>query len=271
MTTPQTIATPDTVGPFVGVYSENVTHTLGFGNTKRRKSAKTYWLIERDHADQIFAQALNENMVPVGDRKPLSKEKFLADYCPEPDLFMGVTRPRMREIEEAVHKGDEHRAKEELFSAEVEYKHALQIDEEEIRANFGLGLTYLARGDRDKARYVFGKLVTLEAAFHSEHKHLFNEFGIELRKGRMLKEAVLYYSRALELAADDDHLLYNLARAHFELRQLGESHAALRKALGLNPNLAEAEQLLRVLVREAPSLLTTGLDLSERDLSPGPA
>ncbi len=258
-------------GPFVGVYSEKVTHTLGFGGTKRRKSAKTYWLIERDHADQIFAQALNENMVPVGERKPLAQEKFLADYCPEPDLFMSVTRPRMREIEEAVRKGDEHRGKEELFSAEVEYKHALQIDEEEIRANFGLGLTYLNRGDRDKARYVFGKLVTLEAAFQPKHKHLFNEFGIALRKGQMHKEAVLYYSRALELATDDDHLLYNLARAHFELRELGESHAVVQRALDLNPQLAEAEQLLRVLVREDPSLLTTGVDLSEPDLSPGPA
>jgi tetratricopeptide (TPR) repeat protein len=267
----KTISPPDTVGPFMGVFSENVTHALGFGSTKRRQSAKTFWLIERTPQDQLFIQALNEHMVPVGEKKSLPKDRFLADYCPEPDLFMGVVRPRMQELEEAIRRGDRHRSQEELFSAEVEYKLALQIDEEDIRANFGLGLTFLARGDAEKGRYVFGKLVSLEAAFRPEHKHLFNEFGIALRKSRMFKESALYYTRALDLAQDDDHLLYNLARAHFELLDFNESHACVQKALNLNPRLAEAEQLLRVLIREDPSLLTAGFGLCEQDVAPGQA
>lgn len=259
----------DTVGPFTGVFSENITHELGFGSTKRRQSAKTFWLIERTPQDTLFIQALNEHMVPVGEKKALAKDRFLADYCPEPDLFMNVVRPRMRELEEAIQRGDGHRSQEEFFSAEVEYKLALQIDEEDIRANFGLGLTFLARGDAEKGRYVFGKLVTLEAAFRPEHKHLFNEFGIALRKGRMFKESALYYTRALDLAQDDDHLLYNLARAHFELRQWGEALTCVQKALGINPGLAEAEQLRQVLVRQDPTLLTAAFSLAESDTTPG--
>lgn len=256
----------DTTGPFVGVFSEKVTHTLGFGGTKRRQESKTYWLIERTPADELFIQALNKNMVPTGDKSRLDRDKFLADYCPEPDLFLGVVRPRMRQLEEAVQRGDDHRDQDELFSAEVEYKHALQINEDEIRANFGLGITYLRRGDTEKATYVFNRLVTLEAAFQPAHKHLFNEFGIALRKGRLFKEAVDYYSRAMALAENDDHLLYNLARVLFELREFARSHDLVQKALDINPGLAEAQQLLRVLVRAEPSLMTAGLILAEPDV-----
>lgn len=264
-----TLSLADNVGPFVGVFSECVTHTLGFGGTKRKQSAKTFWLVERTPQETLFIQALNEHMVPVGDKRPLSRDRFLANYCPEPDLFLGLVRPRMRQIEEAVLRGDKHRAQEEFFSAEMEYSCALQINADEIRANFGLGLTYLARGDTDKACYVFSKLMSLEASYQPEHKHLFNEFGIALRKGRMFKEALLYYSRALELAEDDDHLLYNLARAHFELLDFDESHACVQKALNLNPRLAAAEQLLRILIRADPSLMTA--DHRIRNLTERPA
>jgi len=241
---------PDDTGePFVGVFSARVIHALGFGATRRRKTAKTYWLIERTAGDELFIQPLNANMVPTGEKRALSRERFLRDYCPEPDLFLGLVRPRMIQLEEAVRRGDAHLAQEEIFSAEVEYKHALRIDEDEIRANFGLGLTYLAQGDAAKARYVFAKLVELDAAFRPEHKHLFNEFGIALRKNGMHQEAARYYTRARELAPDDDHLLYNLARAHYELRQWGESLSCAQQALGLNPGLDQAAQLLRVLAR----------------------
>jgi tetratricopeptide (TPR) repeat protein len=263
MVKPEMHSPTPAVGPFSGVFSEKVSHSLGFGSTKRRQEAKTYWLIERTAADEFFIQSLNKNMIPVGDKKRLDRDKFLSDFCPEPDLFMGVTKPRMHQMEEAIRRGDEHREQEELFSAEVEYKRALQINEDEIRANFGLGLTYLARGDTQKASYVFNRLVAMEAAYQSAHKHLFNEFGIALRKGRMLKEAVTYYSRALTLAEDDDHLLYNLARVHLELRNLAQAHSLAQRALGINPDLIEAQQILQILVRADPSLATAGISLSE--------
>ena len=253
----------ESVGPFVGVFSESVTHTLGFGSTKRRQAAKTFWLAERTLEGDLFIQALNKNMVPVGDRRRISEERFLEGYCPEPDLYMSVVRPRMRELEEAVRRGDDHRALDEIFSAEVEYKRALRIDVDEIRANFGLGLTYLAQSDTEKARYVFGKLVALDAAFLPAHKHLFNEFGIALRKNRMHGEAVLYYTRARELGPDDDHLLYNLARAHFEQRQWGESRSWAQRALDINPGLAEAASLLRALGRQAPAFPSPRLALPQ--------
>ena len=57
-----------------------------------------------------------------------------------------------------------------------------------VRANFGIGLCYIDRGEREKATEVFERLVKLDAAFEDEHKHLFNEFGISLRKAGMASE-----------------------------------------------------------------------------------
>lgn len=80
-----------------------------------------------------------------------------------------------------------------------------------MRANFGIGLTYLERGDNAKAQDIFQRLVKLEATFEPQHKHLFNEFGINLRKSKMLQESLDYYKRALELSPNDESLYMNIA------------------------------------------------------------
>ncbi|MEA4856960.1 tetratricopeptide repeat protein, partial [Solidesulfovibrio sp.] len=129
-------------------------------------------------------------------------------------------------------------------SAEKEYQKIKGIDEDNIRANFGLGLVYLALKKADKAVYIFDRLVRLEETFEPRHKHLFNEFGISLRKQGLFDEALKYYFRARELSPDDDHLLLNIARVYFEQHRLPEAEAAARQALALNPDLAEARRLL---------------------------
>lgn len=88
----------------------------------------------------------------------------------------------MRELQKTIARGERHRKNKEYYSAEYEFKNALKIDEENIRATFGIGLTYLDRGELDKAKMVFKRIYNLNGAFEREHKHLFNEFGIKLRK-----------------------------------------------------------------------------------------
>jgi tetratricopeptide (TPR) repeat protein len=79
--------------------------------------------------------------------------------------------------------------------------------------------------------------VKLEAAFQEEHKHLFNEFGINLRKNKMIDQAITYYSRAEELAVQDEHLFYNMARAYLEKKDMDNALRYLLKSLEMNPRL----------------------------------
>ena len=78
-----------------------------------------------------------------------------------------------------------------------------------IRAIFGIGLVYLGKRDLKKAGYVFERLLSIEDSFGPEHKHLFNEFGIGLRKTRLHAQAIEYYGRALAYCDDDENLHFD--------------------------------------------------------------
>jgi tetratricopeptide (TPR) repeat protein len=244
--------------PFAGIFSERKSNTVGFGATKKRKISKTLWFVERDADGKTTIRPVNKNLIPTGSSKPISPETVLEKYSPEPDLYMTHTAPRMRQLEQTVDEGDEHRDKGELYSAEFQYTNALEIDEDHIRANFGIGLTYLERGENKKAQAVLDKLVTLDAAFTEQHKHLFNEFGIRLRRNGMFKECIRYYKRAQELTGEDDHLLFNIARAHFEAEEFDQAMKLLKESLSINPELYEARMLRKALHKAKPSLRDGG-------------
>jgi tetratricopeptide (TPR) repeat protein len=226
-----------------GVFSTEVMSTVGAGTTKRRASQKVYMLVEDLRDGRVTVQPINKNFVPTGKRTILTKEKLLKDYLPEPSMYMHNVSPAMRALEAAADRGDKHREKEELFSAEVEYKSALRVDEEHVRSTFGLGLTYLKRSELRSAEAVFKRIVTLESAFEVRHKHLFNDFGIQLRKNGLFAQAMEYYGRAIQLTGQDENLYFNLARAAFESGRLREAREHVDKALALDPDMEEALKL----------------------------
>ncbi len=185
--------------------------------------------------DEIICQPLNPNYVPSGPKRKVSMDELIAKFSPEPEFYQMSVYPKMRELNQTVNKADGHRDKGETFAAEYEYSRALKVDEENVRANFGIGLTYMERGELEKAENIFERLVKLESAFEPEHKHLFNEFGINLRKSKMLSQAVEYYQRALQLSENDENLHTNLARALFETKDIDGCIQHLFRALELSP------------------------------------
>jgi len=114
----------------------------------------------------------------------------------------------------------------------------------------------------EKSRLIFGELVTMDGAFENRHKHLFNEFGINLRKSSLFEEAVRYYSRALEINGDlfgeDENLYYNLARAYYEKGEWKPCIEFAGRALGVSGTHEPALVLCRLAVALAAktSLLT---------------
>lgn len=235
--------------PFQGVFSEVTTKSVGFGATKRKEKIKKFWLLERDDEGATFMRPLNSNYLPSGERKTIDPAKSLEKLYPEPNIYMRQVKPRLIEMERAVDRGDEHRMNEELISAEFSYKEALEIDEFHIRANFGLALSYLGMGDKRRARHTFLRIVNLEGAFSEEHKHLFNEFGIALRKHEMYRESLEYYLRALKLCKTDEHLLFNLARACYDNDDFKHANEFIGKALQIQPDFSEGQKLLRAVLK----------------------
>jgi tetratricopeptide (TPR) repeat protein len=221
---------------------------VGTGTTTRKSIHKSFWycieLDSGDNAGKMDVQPLNANYIPSGPKRIIEKETFLNEFSPEPEFYMSTVFPRMREVTKKVARGERHRNNGELFSAEMEFNNALKVDEENVRANFGLGLTYMQRGENAKAENILDRIVKLDAAFDQEHKHLFNEFGIQLRKNKMFGDAIAYYARALELSSQDENLYYNIARACLENKDPIAAVDYLIKGLELNPRLEESAKFL---------------------------
>ena len=229
-----------------GVFS---TEKSGHGARK-----KAYVYVEEDDDGNILVQPINQNLVPSGPKKSMPRERLLSHYLPDPSMYLNEVAPRMRNLEQGVDRADKHRKKEELFTAEFEYKNALRVDEEHIRATFGLALTYLDRGEKDNAEVIFKRLVSLKGAFKEEHKHLFNEFGIKLRKNKMYDEGLEYYSRARTLCKNDEHLLHNIARIWYEKGRLGKAMDAMEEAMELNPSFKKGKAFLEFMKKKMYSL-----------------
>ena len=227
-----------------GVFSSQEVKRVGTGTTTRKTIQKMYWFCIEGEDEQVEVQPLNPNYIPSGPKKKLSKNDFLERFSPEPEVYISNVFPKLRELNKTIARADRHRANNELFSAEMEYGTALRVDEENIRANFGLGITYLERGEASKADNIFERLVKLDGAFDEEHKHLFNEFGINLRKNKMVDQAIVYYTRAEELAAEDENLLHNMARAYLEKNDPENALKYLLKSLDMNPRVEASVKFL---------------------------
>jgi tetratricopeptide (TPR) repeat protein len=136
-------------------------------------------------------------------------------------------------------------------------------DEQErsARADFGIGLAYLKRGDADKARRIFEELADREGDWQLHHKFMFNDFGIGLRKSRLGETAVRHYEKALALSPDDENLYHNLARVYYELGDTNNAVRNLKKSLDINPDLKESRMFLDYIRRRSASGGALKLDI----------
>ena len=236
-----------------GVFYQKVLSTIGTGTTARKTEKYVYYHAQQQDDGTVVLQSLGPDDAPFGKPSRISRDELLTDYLPDPQKSVEFARKQagiQQEIQKAVARGDKFYKRGETFSAEFEYNKALSLDEENVRANFGVGLCFIARGETDKAREVFERLVTIEAAFADEHKHLFNDFGINLRKAGMQAEALAFYSRALELGPGDENLHYNMARAAYEMDDAETASAHLEQCLAMSPKHEEARRFLDYLTRK---------------------
>lgn len=239
---------------------------IGFGGTKRRVKQNVFAYVKEEDDGKLSVQPLNAKLVPMGDRTFISREELLSSYLPEPALYLNTVLPNIIRMEEAVARGDAARAKGELYTAEHDYKTALEYNEEHVRAVFGLGLVYLERGDDENAINIFHKLVKIDAAFNEEHKHLFNEFGIKLRKRKLYPQAMKFYARAHQLSRNDEHLLFNLGRTLFEKGKPTIAIRFLRKSLEINPLFEESRNFLKHLEGKESSVPDSDLEIDDSPL-----
>ncbi|MBW1709764.1 MAG: tetratricopeptide repeat protein [Deltaproteobacteria bacterium] len=180
---------------------------------------------------------------PLAFTEEVGVEEFRRHFTLQPDYDENVKSLNDIKIGRIIDKAQEHYEKKEYLSAEYEFNRALDLDEENLRANFGVGKVYLSMGEPEKAVGVFEKVSQVEAVFEKKNKHVFNELGIELRKLGLHRQAVSFYKKALSFVKDDEHLYFNIGRAYYMDGDINSAGKYVKKALKLNPSLPEAKQL----------------------------
>lgn len=224
---------------------------VGTGTTTRRHLSKIYWYVEEIGNQRFSTRRLNANHVPIGEDKIIDVKTLMQKYTPEVEFFEDNTLPAMEQLEDHLEEGEQFREEGAYYSAEGSFNKALAIEEKNVRALFNLGIVYMELQNLDKARDMMKELLKIKASFLGKDQHLFNEFGISLRHNGLINEAVEYYSKALDYVKDDDHLYYNLARAHFESGDWEECVRHLRTSRALNPKLDVANAMAEKIVELA--------------------
>lgn len=268
MTAPSPPPASGAPSAIAGVYKGVQTAIIGTGATRRRVSQEGYFFAEQTSPEEVSIQPLNVSYIPSGPLTLIALEDFLGRFTPEPDVFKYKTLPAIAAMKKTLAKAERLRSQGQNYTAEFEFKNALKLDDSNVRANYGLGLTYLDRGDTEQADTVLRRLVTLEEAYTRENKHLFNEFGIKLRKNGMYDQALAYYGRALKLSQRDEHLLYNIARLLHEKKEYAQALRFCDQALALDPDLTPAQKLAAVLRKLTANLPPDPDDLMTLDDDP---
>ncbi len=226
-----------------GVYSETKIQKIGTMSTSRTQTIVDYYRVTRldDKTMKIQILDMYGDPMPLTEKVPV--DEFLKRFTFEPDKFQTRKTPNDLATEKAIATAERHVARKEYNSAEYEYSKALKLDEENVRANFGLGKLYVETGEIEKASKIFTNLTQQENVLAPENKHFFNELGIELRGLKLYDQAIDFYKKALALAENDENLLFNIARAHHEKGETKEAADFLKKALAINPNMEAAKKL----------------------------
>jgi len=228
----------------LGVYSLVRTAETGHGATTRSYEQKTWWFVRRLNDDAYSVQALNANSIPSGPIAIISKGEFMRSYFPEPGFYEKRCLPFIESLKKKISQGEKYLAEQDMDGAEKEFCKALLLDEKNPKANIELGKIYLQGSDGKKLARALKRILGIDALFQEQERHLFNEFGICLRKTKHFAEAIAFYSKAIERNAADEHLDFNIARALAESGDRAAARTHLEHALALRPDFTAARQFL---------------------------
>ncbi|MTJ91791.1 MAG: tetratricopeptide repeat protein [Desulfovibrio sp.] len=118
---------------------------------------------------------------------------------------------------------------------DLEAARKAKVVETKLRETFRQTLLRLKRPRERKAA-----LLALEQLAHTKegitpsHKHMFRDFGVRLRQNSQPDLALLFSRKAVELAPEDDHAHFNLARILCSLGMYDEAAAHVAAALSVS-------------------------------------
>jgi len=234
-----------------GIFRQERETKIGMGGTAKSVKQDICCAAKQISDDEVEVYHLNQNDEPMGEAEIVQLKDFLRDFTFLPYYRERKEAEKEKKINKKVATAEEHIERNELHSAEYEYQLALKIEEEHLRANFGIGNLYLKMGEAEKAKKVFIGISKIEAIFERKNKHLFNECAMQLRQQSLYIEAIAYYEKALKICGEDDeNLFFNLARAYFANDNEEKAQETIARALLINPEFTDGKAFIGYMKRK---------------------
>ena len=120
--------------------------------------------------------------------------------------------------------------------------------EQRMRSKFELLLETMDEHANPQQEEEMARLLALGSSFSVRQKFMFTEFGLALRRKRKFTLALSSHLRALELAPNDEHILFNVARSEYELQNPDKARYYLNKALSVAPDFIVAKNFQNFLL-----------------------
>jgi tetratricopeptide (TPR) repeat protein len=128
-----------------------------------------------------------------------------------------------------------------LRAAHESFQQATRADPENVELQVSIGDAYATRGFYQESEPYYEQALQLDPQLI----HVYNKIAIAYRKQGKSQVALALYNKARQIAPDDENLLYNIARAHLELKQYDQARQSLAEALEINPRFKEAQVLVQ--------------------------
>lgn len=222
---------------FLGVYSLRVENAKG-------NIPKTLYFVWSEDSGTFKVQLLNAAYKTVGDKRAVGPATFKLKYVHEPSILavpVNTSKPWLNVGKTQVgNPGGTGSAPLHPTSstplATPDDEGAVVQTERYMRDVFKKSIKQCsAIHDKKAAILSIKNIIAVEEGIVTEHKFMFADFGIALRKSNLLELSLSCCKRVLDLAPSDDHAHFNAARILFEMGMFGEATQHLLRAQLLNP------------------------------------
>lgn len=213
---------------FLGVYSS--------GNKEFSGARRRLFFVWDNGQGSYDVQRISADFKPVDLIQTLPPRRFKDQYTPEPDI---TAQPEGElQVIAPLPEG-------------VPFSPGAEEVETTLRAHFRKALLRCRRpADREAAMKALHTLAEVEEGIEAQHKHMFADFGISLRRERQHTLALVFCKRVLALAPHDDHAHFNAARVLMDIGDVDGAEQHILTAMDMNPANRIYERMLSHLKRQ---------------------
>lgn len=234
---------------YLGVYS--------FASPKAGDPRKALFFVWELASQDYAVQQLDKAFQPVSTPERVSAADFAAHFRSEPSILaMPMTMLDIRHLAERPQPripapGPQAPEPDDSRLGALEAARRAKHVEIGLRESFRKALLRLKRPrERQAAILALEQLAASRENIMPIHKHMFRDFGAKLRKNSQPELALLFGKRVLELAPEDDHAHFNLARILCALKFYDEAAAHIHTAMRLDADEVLYPRMLAQISKE---------------------